>query len=241
MSSAQRVAERYGTDVQIRRLCQSTVPVAGLLGFGASLLTERDFMLLGRLAAATEDEAGTLLLSCDRLASMPSAIDLTAEDRSHLLDRFGLFGVRLARVRIQDGTATNAAALAAELRRVSGIDELRDLLASRFAARSGLLKAQAVLNGLTRATRQWPTESAELARGIEMVEAGAHELAELRLLMASRSGAIPLEEHELAEVDRIVERSGLTRAVPARPARRRAGRGRACRDQPMRRAVAHSR
>ena len=158
MRSASRVADRYAADAQIRRLCQTTVPVAGLLGFGVSLLTERDFTLLGRLAAAGEDDAEDLLLSCDRLASRPSAVDLSLEDRSHLLNRFGLFGVRFARVLLQDGTATTAPELAAELRRASGIDELRTLLVTRFAGRSGLLKAQAVLAGLEHLVQQWPVE-----------------------------------------------------------------------------------
>jgi hypothetical protein len=209
MRSASRVADRYAADPQIRRLCQTTVPVAGLLGFGASLLTERDFILLGRLAAAGEDDAEDLLLSCDRLASRPSAVDVSVEDRAHLLDRFGLFGVRFARVLLQDGTATTAPELAAELRRASGIDELRTLLATRFAGRSGLLKAQAVLTGLEHLVQQWPIERDDLVRNIEMVEASAHELAELRLLISARSGAIDLDEDELREVDQIVEGSGL--------------------------------
>ncbi len=209
MSSAEHVAQRYGSDPQIRRLCQTTVPVAGLLGFGASLLTERDFALLTALASAPEDDAEALLLSCDRLATRPSAIGVSVDDRTHLLDRLGLFGVRLARVLIQDGTTPTAPLLAAELRRVSGIDELRMLLATRFTARSGLLKAQAVLTGLERITREWPVERDDVTRGIEMVEAGAHELAELRLLIAARNGTIELGDSELTEVDRIVEGSGL--------------------------------
>ncbi|HMK12950.1 MAG TPA: dynamin family protein [Acidimicrobiales bacterium] len=210
MSSAARVADRYARDTQIRRLCQTTVPVAGLLGFGASLLTERDFVLLGRLASAGEDDADALLLSCDRLAARESEIDLSAEDRAHLLDRFGLFGVRLARALIQGGTASTAPALASALRRESGIDDLRTLLATRFAARSGLLKAQAVLTGLEQITRQWPIERDDVTRGIEMVEAGAHELAELQLLVAARNGALDLDDEALGEIDRVVEGSGLT-------------------------------
>ncbi len=40
-----------------------------------------------------------------------------------------------------------------------------------------------MLTGLERPLQQWPIEREDLARGIEMVEAGAHELAELRLLI----------------------------------------------------------
>lgn len=211
MAAATRVAERYRRDPQLRRLCQTVVPVAGLLALGASQLTESDFRALGRLAEADEHVAGELLLSADRFSARDHDLTgITYDDRRRLLELLGLFGVRLSHALLRDRTAATSRELATELRRRSGVDELRSLLATQFAARSHVLKARAglaVLDSLTRRTP--PVDGGAFAAELERVEADAHELAEVRLLVALRTGGVELRDDEAGEVERLVERSGL--------------------------------
>jgi len=207
---AQRVAARYRADHHLRRLCQTVVPVAGLVAEGATRLTELEFRALGRLAEAPDDAVDEVLLSADRFAGRPTPVDLALDERRHLLDLLGLFGVRLARDLLRRGEVTSAPALAAELCRRSGLDELRDVLTTQFAARAELLKARATLSALLRLVRARPPgDGGVLAAAIEALEAGTHELAELRLLLAVRSGGLELSDEEVREVERLVEGSGL--------------------------------
>jgi energy-coupling factor transporter ATP-binding protein EcfA2 len=216
MAAATRVAERYRRDPQLRRLCQTVVPVAGLLALGAAQITESDFQALRGLAEADDGLAEDLLLSTDRFTAEDHDVDdavpvPAVDDRRRLLDRLGLFGVRLSRALLRERAAATSQELAHELRRRSGIDELRTLLATQFAARSHILKARVGLAVLDRLTRRFPLDDGDaLAAELERVEADAHELAEVRLLVAVRTGGVEFHDDEVAEVERLVERAGLS-------------------------------
>jgi hypothetical protein len=209
MDAAARVAARYRQDPQIRRLCQTAVPVAGMLAFGSSQLTESDFRAVGRLAEAGQPVTDELLLSTDRFAMDDEVAGLEAVERRRLLDLLGLFGVRIACGLLRDGVVRTGPGLAVALRARSGIDELRALLATQFAARSDLLKARVALATLNRLVHEVPLASgASFESELERVEADSHELTELRLLVAVRTGRVGLGDEEIAEVERLVERSG---------------------------------
>ncbi|MGQ0805401.1 MAG: dynamin family protein [Actinomycetota bacterium] len=210
LDAAARVTDRYRTDQHVRRLCQTVVPVAGLLAEGSTLLTEAEFRALGRLAEVDDATAEEVLVSTDRFAGRPAQVDLATEEREHLLELLGLFGVRLARDLLRRGEVRNAPDLATALTRRSGLDELRRVLATQFASRAELLKARAALGVLDRVLRaEPPSDGGVLAGAVEEVEANAHELAELRLLVALRSGAVELPEDEAGEVERLIERTAL--------------------------------
>ena len=209
MRAAGRVADRYRHDPQIRRLCQTVVPVAGMLAYGSSQLTEVDFRALRRLAAADSAVTDDLLLSTDRFAGDETVAGLEPTERHRLLDLLGLFGVRLAHDLLRRGSVRTAADLAIELRSESGIDELRALLSTQFAARSHLLKARVALASLNQLVHELsPTDGIAFATELERVETDSHELSELRLLVALRSGGVELRDDESAEVEMLIERSG---------------------------------
>jgi hypothetical protein len=212
MMAATRVADRYRRDPQIRRLCQTVVPVAGLLALASSQVTESDFQALGRLAEADARAVDDLLLSADRFCSdSKNGVGVTAEVRRALLDKLGLFGVRLSHALLRERAVSSSQDLAVELRRHSGIDQLRSLLATQFAARSDVLKARVGLAVLDRLTRRFPPDDGEaFAAELERVEADAHELAEVRLLVALRTGGVELRDDEVTEVERLVEGAGLS-------------------------------
>ena len=100
---ADRIAQRYEADPRMRRLCPIVLPVDGLLAHAASTLREAEYALLATLARAPREAADELLLTADRFVQRPTTIPLTELEREHLLDRLGLFGVRLATELIRTG------------------------------------------------------------------------------------------------------------------------------------------
>ena len=210
MSSARRVAQRYRADPKIRRLCQTVVPVAGLLAQTGAAFTEDEFRALALIAAAPRADADTLLLTADRFVGAETTILVTPLERETLIDRLGLFGVRLAVKLVREGVTDNASQLATELVARSGITELRELLESSFAARRDALKARSALVTLDDALRTAGGAERERLEGeLERVLSGAHELAEIGLLNALRTDAVAFRTDEAtAEAERLLGGAG---------------------------------
>jgi hypothetical protein len=215
MASADRIAARYRTDQKIRRLCQTVVPVAGLLAQSGSTLRESEFKALDLLAKGPAEETDALLLSADRFAHTTTSVNLTPIEREQLLDRFGLFGVRLAVALLRSGAVRNSTDLSEAMVARSGLDELREVLRSQFAARRDVLKARSALLGLEALLRSQPIAGADaLAGELERIGAGAHELTEIRLLNALRAGSIDVKAEESEAMERLLGANGSS--IPAR-------------------------
>ena len=207
MEAAARIAERYRRDPKLRRVCQAVVPVAGLLAQAAVTLRETDYRMLLRLHDLPREELDELLLSVDRFSLRPCSI--APAERSALLGRFGIFGIRAGLRFIEGGAAPSASRLSGALMEESGLLELRALLDSQFAARRDLLKGRAALLSLQALVRRLPLPGSEvLDSDLERVRAGAHELAEVRLLNALRAGAVPLADADAAEAERLLGAAG---------------------------------
>jgi hypothetical protein len=207
LDSARRIADRYRTDPQVRRLCFTVVPVAGLLAMSGATLREPEFQAFRSLAGSPEEELAALLRSVDRFVSGATSTDLAPIEREELLARFGLYGVRVATELVRTGEAKNARTLAERLVALSGLEELRQLLAGCFSSRGDVLKARRALLGAEQLlhTRAAEVGSAPaLLADAERVRAGAHELAETRLLGALRSGAVAIKADEVDAVERLL-------------------------------------
>jgi hypothetical protein len=214
MVSAQRIAERYRTEPKVRRLCQTVVPVAGLLAVTGSTLREAEFAVLRTLAGGDRVDLDALLLTVDRFANAPTPIPLTDMERGHLLGRLGLFGVRLSVALIRQGVAQSATQLATELVARSGLLELNEVLTTQFASRRDLLKARSALVALETLLRQHPLDGASsLAADLERITASTHELAEMRLLTQLRAGGLQLKPEEAEAMDRLLGATGDTLAA----------------------------
>jgi hypothetical protein len=152
-----------------------------------------------------------MLLSADRFSRTEldghGAPD--SETRAHLMERFGMFGVRLATTLIRQGM-TDPTAISNELVKRSGLDELRSVLSTQFSERRDLLKARSALLAVDLVlTREEPrSATAHLAGEVERILAGAHEFAELRLLSALRAGAVKLPKEVLQEAERLLGGDG---------------------------------
>ena len=90
--------------------------------------------------------------------------------------------------------------------------ELRRVLLAQFTERSDLLKARSSMLALQHLLRSVPVAGGdELVARLDQLRAGAHELAELRLLAAVRIGELELRAEEQAEVERLL---GLAGSAP---------------------------
>ena len=111
-------------------MCQTVIPVAGLLAQAAAGLREAEFRALAAIAAMPQSDRDDLVMSVDRFRTDNGSAPLTAEERSFLLERYGLFGVRTAVELLADGEVSTASELSRALAELSGIGALRDLLAA---------------------------------------------------------------------------------------------------------------
>jgi hypothetical protein len=211
LETAGRIARRYRTDPQVRRLCQTVVPVAGLLAQAGVTLREDEYGALTALVRADHAVVSELLLSADRFCGAEADVGVGSDVRRALLERLGLFGVRVGLALIRSGQAKSAPDLAAALVRRSGVEALREVLATQFAARADLLKARSGLAVLSSVLRAHPGPGVEdLAGEAERILIGTHAFAEARLLNALRAGAVPLDDASVREAERLLGGHGDT-------------------------------
>src|SRR5207249_4440183 len=139
------------------------------------------------------------LLSADRFAGAEFPLPLDARARRALIDRLGLFGIRLCTTLIRQGFDKHSD-LCAQLVQRSGLTELRESIGRYFTDRAPVLKARSALLALSVVLRAEPRPAAVgLAAELERTLAGAHELRELRLLAALNAGQPPLPADLSAE------------------------------------------
>ena len=188
LGTATRVARTLAADPRLERLVQTVIPVAGLLAETAATITNAELVALRAIGELDETTRANVLLSADRFAKGDST-GLDAATRAALIDRLGLYGLRLGAQLIAEGSVRSNEQLAASLLAASGIGELRAELERRFAARAAALRARAALAILTDLDVAQTDPAA--VRDIERITAGAHELTELGLIDELRRVALP--------------------------------------------------
>ncbi|HEX9259550.1 MAG TPA: dynamin family protein, partial [Acidimicrobiales bacterium] len=202
MESSARIAERYRNDPEVRALCATVVPIAGLIAETGLTLREDEAAALRRLAATDPADLDLMLLSADQLCDV-SVSDLTVEVRRGLLDRLGMFGVRFAIEAVRTGRAASAAALSTLLVEQSGLPELRRVIAEQFLPRATSLKARSGLAALRRLSAELaavdPGLADRVAREAERIETGTADFARLRAahLVASRTVEVEDDAEDL--------------------------------------------
>jgi len=216
--SAGRVADRYRADPAVRALCLDVVPVAGLLAESSRTLRQVEFEALRELSTLDRAPRESLLLSADRFVSTPLEDRPAAgpQIRRVLIERFGVFGIRLAIVLIRDGYATGSD-LADELVRRSGMGEVSRILTTQFAARADALKARSALitlrHELTRHVGEATPGAAELATRVEVRLRSHHDVEELGLITTLHTDPPPeLADGLAAEAEVILGGAGTSAA-----------------------------
>lgn len=145
LDRARELAEGLAT--ALRPKLSTIVPQVALLGESAEILTERDASNLERLAELGSEERRLALSDVGLFRELAATIPL--EDRERLLRLLDLFGIAHC-LDLIDAGQRGASTLAKALRKSSGVEELRMLLAETFEARADLLKAHAALSALDR-------------------------------------------------------------------------------------------
>lgn len=204
LSSAKQIARRYRREAAVTPLCQNVVAVAGLLAVAARTVRPDEFAALATLASLARTELEEHLLSADRFVGEDFPVRLDPATRRALVDRFGIFGVRLTTTLIRQGFDTQVK-LTGQLAQRSGLGELRDSIGVYFTERRDVLKARSALLGLDVVLRAEPRPAAAaLVTATERILASAHDFRELRLLAALHSGRIRLPDDLEAEASRLV-------------------------------------
>lgn len=206
--SAHDVAERIRRDGALMELAVGIVPVAGLLAQSARTLRQAEFEALQSLAALPREETDLLLMSADRFRSKASVLE--ERTREALLDRFGIFGIRLALVLLRGGVS-QPTQLARQLADRSGLGELIRLVGAQFYSRAEDIKARAAVVALDRLLRAKPrSDAARLEYSMERIKVAAHEFEELALLGRARSGGLGLPADAAALAVRILGGHGTS-------------------------------
>jgi hypothetical protein len=204
LTSAKRIARHYRTDAGLRGLCQNVIAVSGLLAHAGRTLTKAELTSLAALAALPRRELESCLVSADRFAGdgVPGRLD--ARTRTALLDRFGMFGVRLVTTLIRQGFDRHET-LAAELVARSGLAELRESIKQCFTDRHDVLKARSAVLALEVVLRMEARPAAHrLVNALEQLVVSAHDFRELRLLAALHGGRTELPDPLASEARRLV-------------------------------------
>gem|GEM_PF-7099591 len=178
--------------------CDAVVAVDVGMAFAAATLGDSEYRALQRLA-------GTVVAA-------------DAGQHPEPLPRLGAAGTRVAVEAIRGGAAAGTAQLAVHLQRVSGLDGLRAAIAEHITRHADVLLARWGLRTITGLFGARPPDA--LARELERVTLAAHELVELDLLDAIRSGALTLPDADAVAATRLLgaagrsarERLGLTAA-----------------------------
>lgn len=213
LTSAKRIARRYRTDAGLRGLCQNVIAVSGLLAYAGRTLTAADLSSLATLAAVPRRDLETCLVSADRFVGDGVPVRLDGRTRMALLDRFGLFGVRLVTTLIRQGFDAQET-LAVELVSRSGLTELHEAIQQCFTDRHDVLKARSAVLALEVVLRMEPRPAARpLVSALEQLVASAHEFRELRLLAALHGGRTELPDPLADEARRLVGGVGTSLAA----------------------------
>ncbi|WFE53531.1 GTPase [Micromonospora sp. WMMD1155] len=207
--TARQLARRHHRDPRVSALSVNVVACSGMLGLAGRMLGESDFAALAALARVPRAELDAHLISTDRFLRGELPVHLDTEVRAALLNRFGIFGVRLAATLVRSGFDSRVK-LSAELIRRSGLTELRESVTRCFIDRRDALKARSALAAVEAVLRAEPARgSDELVGAVEQILAGAHEFRELRLLVALRNTRLGFDAALADEAQRLVGGNGV--------------------------------
>ncbi|EFQ84657.1 hypothetical protein HMPREF0063_10510 [Aeromicrobium marinum DSM 15272] len=208
MVSVNRAVQRLRADPSLDGLVESVVPVAGLLAVASSTLRQSEFSAFVTLEKLTRERLQQLLVSADRFIAAEEDDLPSAKIRAQLVERFGLYGIRLAIATLRTGIV-DAPTLSAELVRRSGLDELRRVIDIHFRQRNPELKAHSAILAVYRLLSAHPREDARpLLETAEEYLANSHAFREMRLISRVRSVKFAMAADDLEELTRLIGGDG---------------------------------
>ncbi|MFH9074394.1 dynamin family protein [Streptomyces alboflavus] len=221
MEVSARIAERYLERPEVRSLFFTVLPVSGLLGAGARLLTDEELGYLDDLRGAEPRVLVRRLRDAGRFtgARELKGVPLPAVARRALVERLGIWGVHLACGALRDGATEEQ--LRARLLAASGVERLRDLIVRHFGNRAALIKldhgvraADKEIARLRRAAgaegRRPGAVAGGVAADLERLRARTAGFAELNILSAHYRGELRLSADETRRLLAITGEYGTT-------------------------------
>ena len=191
----------------LRSSVAAVVPMIGLHAETAecALLSERDAVNLREIAGLDDTARRALLLTVDRFVSSEAPVE--AEDRVRLLDRLDLYGIERCLEAAANGKASSTQ-LTAELRKGSGIEQLRRVLDETFARNADALKASWALAALDRVAYDntgipWSQTLRDQIEDLRL-DPAMHRLVEIRAVQEWASGAVTLRSDLARSLHRLV-------------------------------------
>ncbi|WP_162891386.1 dynamin family protein [Aeromicrobium sp. A1-2] len=210
MVSVNQAVKVLRAEPALTGLVEAVVPVAGLLALASSTLRQSEYAAFVALEEVPRETLQSLLVSADRFISTEDETLPSVRVRARLVERFGLYGIRLAVATLRSGV-TDATMLSEELVRRSGLDELRSTLDIHFRQRSQELKAHSAVLAVHRAlSRQPRAEGRLLLETAEEYLNNSHAFREMRLISRVRSVDLAMEESALAELTQLIGGNGTT-------------------------------
>lgn len=204
MMAVNETIDRLRRTRALDRLCETVLPLAGLLGLGAATMRQSDY---AALAALTKVDRATL----KKISSSPELF-ITAEGeglpsqtvRASLVDRLGMLGISLS-VSILNGGAADSFELCEELEHRSGLDELKRVISANFVQRSADLVSHSVVLAVLQLARA--SDEPGAADLIELAEeqlSQDHAFDELRLLGRLSAKRVELDRALREEMERLI-------------------------------------
>lgn len=207
MDSAARIAARYAADPELSRLVSGVLPLAGLLAETGLTMVEDEAAVLRAVAAIEPTTLERMLLSAQTFCDV-DVEGTSVEQRRHLLDRLGVFGVRVSVDLIRAHGLRTAADLGPKLVDISGLGALQHRIADQFGPRARVLQARSALAALRALGKELESGAPEAARRIayecERIEASAAEFARIRAAHLIASGLVELGDDEQADLTRLL-------------------------------------
>lgn len=212
MAVVGRAVDKLREDPTLDAVCETVVPVAGLLALAGETLRQSEFKTLVQLEELGADTLKRILVSADRFISAEADGLPTPRVRAELMDRFGLFGIRLAVAMIRGG-ARDAPTLAQELVKHSGLEDLRRVIDVHFRRRHPQLKAHALVLALQDLVLENPhPEAGPILAATEEHLADPHPFNEMKLLGRVRSTRFTLHRDDVNELERLLGGRGTSAA-----------------------------
>jgi hypothetical protein len=210
LESAGRIAGRYAADPRVRAMCTAVAPVVGLMGETGQSLTESEAATIRAIAAQSDTDLAEQLVSADRFAAAGG--EVPPDQRAALLDRLGLYGIRIAVAFARQGAAAGRRLTAAEIGQhligESGLIGLSRAMERHFVPQAEALKARSALAGLRTVAHHVAQSDPALADRqlgrLEQLESAAGELLVQRIRFLVTSGEVRLPEVELGVAERFL-------------------------------------
>lgn len=213
MMSINDAVARLRNDSNLQGLCDTIVPVAGLMGMGAMTLTQADFTALRVLAERDPKNTRQVLITAERFIAAKDEALPAERARIDLVDRYGMYGICLAVALIRGGI-DDAEALSCELLRRSGLEELRRVIDVQFRQRQHELKAHSVVLALHRLVRQYPVAGIEdLLVDTDEHMKRSHAFTEMQLMGQVSSGKFALPNDLTHDLEQMIGGRGSSPAT----------------------------